>query len=95
MRNPSRRLRAKAKERASKEEEKEVISKRSSFTRRRKDQKDIGSSSGEELVIKKALVPAPLYQGEQSDIGARNVVIVMSSPKPLDLTPFLSELQHM
>ena len=95
MKNPSRRLRAKAKERASKEGEKEVISKRSSLTRRSKDQKDIWSSSGEELVIEKALVPAPLYQGEQSDIGARNVVIVMSSPKPLDLTPFLSELQHM
>jgi len=80
MRNPSRRLRAKAKERASKEGEKEVISKRSSFTRRRKDQKDIGSSSGEELLIEKALVPAPLYQGD----------VVISSPKPLDLVPFLS-----
>ena len=86
MRNPSRRLRAKAKERASKEEEKEVISKRSSFTRRRKDQKDIGSSSGEELLIAKALVPAPLHQGEH--IGIKDVVI--SSPKPLDLAPFLS-----
>ena len=88
MKNPSRRLRAKAKERASKEGEKEVISKRSSLTRRRTDQGDIGSSSGEELVIEKALLPAPLYQGEQSDIGVKDVVI--SSPKPLDLAPFLN-----
>ena len=89
MKNPSRRLRAKAKERASKGEgEKEVISKRSSLTRRRTDQEDIGSSSGEELVIEKALLPAPLSGGEQSDIGIKNVVI--SSPKPLDLAPFLN-----
>ena len=67
MKNPSQRLRAKAKERASKEGEKEVISKRSSLTRRR---------------------TAPLSWGEQSDIGIKNVVI--SSPKPLDLAPFLN-----
>ena len=88
MRNPPRRLRAKAKERASKEGEKELISKRSSFTRRRKDHKDIESSSGEELLIEKAFVPAPLYRGEQSDIGIKDIVI--SNPKPLDLAPFLS-----
>ena len=91
MKNPSRRLRAKAKERASKEGEKEVISKRSSFTRRRKDQKDIGSSSGEELVIEKALVPAPLYQGEQSDIGVKCCHL---QSKASVLGP-LPELQHM
>ena len=33
-------------------------------------------------------MPAPLYQGEQSDIGIKDDVI--SSPKPLDLAPFLS-----
>ena len=88
MKNPSRRLQAKAKERASKEGEKEVISKRSGLTRRRKDQKEMGSSSGEELVIEKALMLAPLSRGEQSDIGVKNVVF--SSPKPRDLAPFLN-----
>ena len=91
MKNPSRRLRAKAKERASKEGEKEVISKRSSLTRRSKDQKDIWSSSGEELVIEKALVPAPLYQGEQSDIGVKCCHL---QSKASVLGP-LPELQHM
>ena len=65
-----------------------MISKRSGLTRRRKDQKEMGSSSGEELVIEKALMPAPLFRGEQSDIGVKNVVF--SSPKPRDLAPFLN-----
>ena len=65
-----------------------MISKRSGLTPRRKDQKEMGSSSGEELVIEKALMPAPLSRGEQSDIGVKNVVF--SSPKPRDLAPFLN-----